>query len=142
MSKEMREQIDRFRNLIIESKSNSFDNNRKRIREYVKTLKTSDKFNPDIHDIWIRFLTALHNFLHIEEKFIDEVKLNNKEINKHLILPKTKDFDEIINICKKYYDNNNKVRFGLETLDSIEEVRNYIKTLSNSLVDKIQFNLK
>jgi len=142
MSKEMREQIDRFRNLIIESKSNSFANNRKRIREYIKTIKSSDKYDPYIHNQWIDILIILHNFLHIEEKFKDEVELNNKEINKYLNLPKTNDFDEILNIVKKYYDTNSKVRFGLETLDSIDEIRDYINNLSGNIFSKIQTTLK
>lgn len=164
MSKEMREQIDRFRMLLIkEGKSNSFDENRKMLRRYIKTILKSKEYEEgykmddggweedtyqkkyNIYDHWVKYLIILHNTLLMEEKFENEFKLSGKEINKFLDLENTNDFYEIIEIAKKYYDSNNPVRFGIETKDSIEEVREYLRLLDRSGVkfyDKIYHNFK
>jgi hypothetical protein len=161
MSKEMREQIDNFKNFLLkENNGNSFEDNRKSIRKYIKTILNSEEYRDgyriddggwddgsykrkyNIYDYWVRYLIIIHNSLLIEQRFENEFKISGKEINKFLNLKNTNDFSEIIELCKNYYDSNNKVRFGIETKDSIEEVRNYIKTLENNGIkfyDKIYF---
>jgi hypothetical protein len=161
MSKEMREQIDNFKNsLLKENNGNSFEDNRKTLRKYIKTILNSEEYRDgyrmddggwdddsykrkyNIYDFWVRYLTIIHNSLLIEERFENEFKISGKEINKFLNLKNTNDFSEIIELCNNYYDSNNKVRFGIETKDSIEEVRNYIKTLEKNGIkfyDKIYF---
>lgn len=130
--------------LLNENIKKSFDDNRRIIRSYIKCIRKSDLYSKrnkkdedgyvyNTYDTWIDFLTILHNYLHVEEKFEKEVKLNNKQINKYLELPKTNDFNTIIQICEKYYDNDSKVRFGLETLDSIQEVRDYLDELRSKV---------
>jgi len=156
----MREHIVTFKNFLIkESNSNSFEYNRKTLRKYVKTILKSEEYSNgyriddggyddgyqkkyNIYDTWVRYLIIIHNSLLIEEKFENEFKICGKEINKFLNLTPTNDFSEIIELCKNYYEPNNKVRFGIETKDSIEEVRNYIKILEKSGIkfyDKIYF---
>jgi hypothetical protein len=164
MSKEMREQIDKFRMLLLkEGRSNSFDDNRKMLRMYIKTIVKSKEYEDgykmddggrgdgsyqkkyNIYDHWVKFLIILHNSLIIEEKFENEFKINGKEINKFLNLKKTNDLSEIIELAKKYYDSDSPVRFGLETKDSIEEVREYLKLLDKNNIkfyDKIYHRFK
>jgi hypothetical protein len=136
------------------------EDNRKILRKYIKTILNSEqdkdgytiddggwddgsyqrKYN--IYDFWVRYLTIIHNSLLIEERFENEFKISEKEINKFLNLKNTNDFSEIIELCNNYYDFNNRVRFGIETKDSIEEVRKYIKTLEKNGIkfyDKIYF---
>ena len=132
MSKEMREQIDNFKNFLLkESKSINFTENQKRLREYIKILKENydlgyvkdDGGGFNKFDLYINYFIIIHNFLFLEDRYFDIVKLSNKEINKYLNLPKLESLDEVINKFNELYDTNSKVRFGVETLDSIEEIR-------------------
>ena len=144
MISQIRYDINQVKNLILtESVNNSFEENRKIIRFYIKNLFKSneyengnrvedDGYSYNVYNLWVTFLTFLHNSLHIEEKLHDEFKLANKEINKFLDLRKTNDFSEIIQLCQKYYSPYSEVRFGLETMDSIEEVRLYMEELSDN----------
>jgi hypothetical protein len=145
MSKEMREQIDNFKNFLLkESKSVNFTENQKRLREYIKVLKENydlglikDKGgNYNKFDIIIRYFIIIHNFLYLEDRYFDIVKLSNKEINKYLNLPKLESLDEVINKFNELYDTNSNVRFGVETLDSIEEIRLLLPNLKD-FFDKI-----
>ena len=162
MSKEMREHIDEFKTFILkESVNNNFNENRKIIRRYIETITKSDEYQNgyrvddggyddgsyqkkyNIYDHWVKYLIIIHNSLLIEEKFKNEFKVSGKEINRYLKLPNTTNFNEIIKLCQDYYDSSNKVRFGIETKDSIEEVRIYLKELSNRNIkfyEKIYFS--
>lgn len=133
MSKEMREQIDRVKNwkqFLNEGVSINFTENQKRLREYIKILKENydlgivKDYGGDYNkfDIIIRYFIIIHNFLYLENSYFDIVKLSNKEINKYLNLPKLESLDDVISKFTELYDTNNKVRFAVETLDSIEEV--------------------
>ena len=128
----MREQIDNFKNFLLkESKSINFTENQKRLREYIKILKENydlgyvkdDGGGFNKFDLYIKYFIIIHNFLFLEDRYFDIVKLSNKEINKYLNLPKLESLDEVINKFNELYDTNSKVRFGVETLDSIEEIR-------------------
>jgi ASC-1-like (ASCH) protein len=132
MSKEMREQIDNFKNFLLnEGKSVNFTENQKRLREYIKILKENydlgfdkdNRGNFNKFDLYIKYFIVLHNFLFLENRYFDAVKLSNKEINKYLNLPKLESLDEVIEKFNELYDTNSNVRFGVETLDSIEEIR-------------------
>jgi ASC-1-like (ASCH) protein len=72
----------------------------------------------------------------LEDRYFDIVKLSNKEINKYLNLPKLESLDEVINKFNELYDTNSNVRFGVETLDSIEEIRLLLPNLKD-FFDKI-----
>lgn len=130
----MREQINKVKNwkqFLNEDISINFTENQKRLREYIKTLKENydlgvvkdDGGNYNKFDIIIRYFVIIHNFLYLENKYFDIVKLSNKEINKYLHLPKLENLEDVINKFNELYDTNSKVRFGVETLDSIEEIR-------------------
>jgi Alw26I/Eco31I/Esp3I family type II restriction m6 adenine DNA methyltransferase len=77
------------------------------------------------------FLQALVNSIVYELYFPDEIKSAGKEILKHLgdLKPITDDMSEeeklaiIQSEFERLYDPNHPVRFAIETLDSVEEVR-------------------
>lgn len=142
MSKEMREEINKLKNwkqFLSEGVSINFTENQKRLREYIKILKENydlgmvkdgggdyNKF-----DIIIRYFIIIHNFLYLENSYFDIVKLSNKEINKYLNLPKLESLNDVISKFTDLYDANSKVRFSVETLDSIEEIRLLLNDLRN-----------
>jgi hypothetical protein len=128
----MREQIDNFKNFLLkESKSVNFTENQKRLREYIKILKENydlgvikdEGGNYNKFDIIIRYFIIIHNFLYLEDRYFDVVKLSGKELNKYLKLSKLESLEDVINKFNELYDTNSKVRFGVETFDSIEEIR-------------------
>ena len=110
--------------------------NQKRLREYVKILKDSD-----VSDIYTNYFIIIHNFLLLEDRFSDLVKASNKELNKNLNLPKLSTKDDVIAKFHELYNTHNLVRFSVETLDSIEEVRVFLKELPSNFYNKIYFRL-
>lgn len=121
--------------LLIEK--NGFDNNliknQKRLREYIKILKKNydlgfvkdEDGNYNKFDIIIKYFIIIHNFLHLEEKYSDLIKLSNKELNKYLNLPNLESLQDVLEKFNDLYDINSKVRFSVETLDSIDEIRDF-----------------
>lgn len=127
---------------INESLSSSVNVNEKRLilRRYVKILKKQDPNFFDV-DIYLRYFIIIHNFLLIEERFKNEVIQSNKEIDKYLDLENTTDVSKILDKAKELYDPNSKVRFAIETFDSIEEVRLYLKENREKVYSKILYRL-
>lgn len=75
------------------------------------------------------FFLQLHNYLIAENKFQSVVNENKKQILINLFVSYTTDIEEIYKIFEKLYCNiNSVVRYHAETLDSITEVREYIKS--------------
>lgn len=149
MSREMRDQINKVKNwkgIINESFSLNFTENQKRLRKYIKILKDNydlgvikDDGDYNQFDIIIRYFTIIHNFLYLENKYFDIVKLSGKELNKYLKLPKLENLEDIVNKFNELYNNNSKVRFSVETLDSIEEIRLLLPKLKD-FYSKIYIN--
>lgn len=130
--KKEREDIDRVKNwkqFLTEDVSISFTENQKRLRKYIKILKDNYELGKEDFgdynkfDIIMRYFIVIHNFLYLENKYFDNVKITGKELNKYLDLPKLESLGDIINKFNELYDTNSKVRFSVETLDSIEEIR-------------------
>lgn len=125
-------------------KETPFNINQKILREYIKILKNNynDGFIDDYNkfDIMITYFTIIHNFLFIEERFKNEVIISGKEINLFLNLPKLTSLSEVESEFHKLYDVNSKIRFSIETFDSIENIR---KVLINNpkLFNKVYMNL-
>lgn len=115
--------------------------NQKRLREYIKKLKDNNELgdNPN-YDIFLSYFRLIHNFLHLEEKYQDLVKLNGKEINKYLNLPKLNNIKDIHDKFYELYNEYSNVRFGIETMDSINEIREYLKN-HPEIYNKILFRL-
>lgn len=145
MSREIRQQIDTFNNFLLkenlnEAVSTDFTKNQKRLREYIKILKENyglgsvkdEGGDYNKFDIYLRYFIIIHNFLFLENKYFDIVKSSGKEINKHLDLPKLETLADVINKFSELYEpNSSKVRFSVETLDSIEEIRLLLPTLKD-----------
>ena len=110
------------------------------LRRYIKILKKQDPNFFNI-DIFLDYFIIIHNFLLLEEKFKDKVVISNKEINKYLDLENTTDVSKILDKAKELYDPKNKVRFAVETFDSIEEIRIYLKEHGDIIHDKIIYKL-
>lgn len=130
--KKEREDIDRVKNwkqFLTEDVSISFTENQKRLRKYIKILKDNYELGKEDFgdynkfDIIMRYFIVIHNFLYLENKYFDKVKITGKELNKYLDLPNLESLGDIINKFNELYDTNSKVRFSVETLDSIEEIR-------------------
>lgn len=99
----------------------------KTLKNYIKILKK--KYNDS--DIIVRYFLLIHNFLIIENLYKDEIDNSNKSLNKYLSLPDTNDISDIENLFNIYYDRYSKVRFSIETLDSVDSVRNYFNENPN-----------
>tara|TARA_R110000851_G_scaffold330328_3_gene503053 strand:- start:580 stop:933 length:354 start_codon:yes stop_codon:yes gene_type:complete len=75
----------------------------------------------------LQYFIIVHNFLAIEEKYYDQVMMGKKQINKHLSLITNITYvSTAINYYEDLYDPSNQVRFAIETMDIIEEVRLYL----------------
>ena len=124
--------------LLIEK--NGFDNNliknQKRLREYIKILKKNydlgfvkdEGGNYNKFDIIIKYFIIIHNFLNLEEKYSDLIKLSNKELNKYLNLPNLESLQDVLKKFNDLYDINSKVRFSVETFE-----RSYFVSKPNNL---------
>jgi hypothetical protein len=97
------------------------------IVEYLNSFK-SDKTNNDVR---VTFFESLINSIIYEFYFQSELKSANKEIIKHLgnLKPITDEMSEEEKLAiiqaefQRLYDDNHPVKYAIETLDSIEEVR-------------------
>ena len=101
----------------------NIDNKLEILKDYVDRL--NNEFDVTNNLIKAYFI-VLHNFLIIERQFYSDVVLAGKEINKYLHIKKAVSIADIINTFNKYYDIYHPVRNNVETLDSIEEIRQYL----------------
>lgn len=124
----------KFETFMNESKKEvSYIENQRILRKYIKLLKTVESKN-DFFEV--KYFTIIHNFLYLESMYLDLVKQCNKELNKNLTLPGNATLSEIKSMFSELYDPYNNVRFSVETLDSIEEIDQIIKsTRSNKKID-------
>lgn len=61
-----------------------------------------------------------------EEMFEDQFKLANKQLLKHFNIPELKTIEDINNYFIEIYNAYHPIRNNIETMDSIEEVRQYL----------------
>jgi hypothetical protein len=98
------------------------------LHRYIFNLECSNQKNNVNIESAIRFFTILIERMQIEYFLPNEFKSADKELSKHLLeLPHTNTIKETLEVFKTLYDPTHPVRFSLETMDSIEEVRNYDK---------------
>ena len=97
--------------------------NRKILRRYIRLLSQFPGMMR--HKQCKDYLVIVHNFLGIEEMFYDQCLMGNKQINVNLglLLEKVMFETTAMAYSEKIYDPNHKVRFAIETFDSIEDVR-------------------
>lgn len=117
-----------------------YTKNQKRLREYIKILKDNGAIISGDYGIQLSYFIIIHNFLLIENKYYNLVKMCNKELNNNLNLPKLNTLEEVLDKFKELYDVNSPVRFSVETLDSIEEIRLFLSETPN-IYRKIYFNI-
>lgn len=99
---------------------------------FIKTVDYLAHCKKYVHDsLLVTFFDSLLNSLVFEIHFPEEIKAAGKEILKHLgdLKPITNDKSDekklaiIQSEFERLYDPNHVVRFAIETLDSVEEVR-------------------
>jgi len=93
------------------------------LKSYIHILNNGSGEN---HDLAKQYFLILHNFLIVERMFAEEVKAAGKEINKNLNIEPLNDEQEVYQKFLELYDVNSNVRFGVETLDSIESIRQFL----------------
>ena len=112
---------------------------------YLAKIPLPNARNPEIFQICVSYIdilklsatTTLDFFYHLTDSLVfelyfpEELKSANKEILKHLgdLKPITDDMSDeeklaiIQSEFERLYDDNHPVKYAIETLDSIEEVR-------------------
>jgi len=74
------------------------------------------------------FFIVLHNFLSLEDKCYDQCLMNDTSLNTHVkLLDDPVLYNTVINFYTKFYDPNSRVRFAVEFMDTIEEIRLFLK---------------
>lgn len=111
----------------------NIDDKLKLLKSYVHMLKNSEGIN---YDTAAKYFTILYNFLIVERMYFDDVVASGKQINKFLNLEKLNSVDEVYKKFLELYDSHSKVRFAVETFDSIESVRQYLSTRRPEIYDK------
>jgi len=100
--------------------------NLKETQKKLKNIATSYFTGSDYDiDLYYKYFVIIHNFLFLENLYFDEVKLNNKELLSNINIPEINSKEEAVSFFKELYDVNSDVRFSIETLDSIEEIRQF-----------------
>jgi len=113
-------------NQIISEKTDDWydiDEKLKILKSYIHILNNDSKK----YELAKKYFIILHNFLLIERMFYEEVKEARKEINKHLNLEKLNDQHDVYQKFLELYDINSHIRFAIETFDSIESIRLFLK---------------
>jgi hypothetical protein len=106
------------------------------LRNYIYILKNSKKD----YNLPITYFTVLHNFLIVERMFFDDVKLNKKEINKHLKLENLRNIKDVYKKFLELYNTDSVIRINVETIDTINSIKKYISIrpeLYSNLIKKI-----
>lgn len=99
--------------------------NRKILRRYIRVLSRYPGMlgSKDA----IKYFIVVHNYLGVEELFYDQCLIADKQINNHLFLASKVDYcSTILAYYRELYKHTNDVRFSIETMDSIEEVRLFL----------------
>ena len=98
------------------------------LKRYIKILKGEFK-NGRNYDFAIRYFTIIHNFIIIEQGFIDDYILKKDQINLNLKLKHSKNYSDIYDEFLELYDPSHKIRNNVENFDrNWEIIKNYLKT--------------
>ena len=105
----------------------------------VKLLSMAKNIESD-YELWASWLRCVASALYLEHKFKDSFDmvtgLSKKEVlvnlNRLSAVP-VNDWqrEDALKWCSDTYDVNHKLRFSIETLDSIEEVRLFLEPLKD-----------
>lgn len=102
----------------------------KLLKSYIHIIDNAD----GDYDLQRQYFIVLHNYLIIERMMYDIVKLAGKEINKYLHLEKLNSIDEVNAKFLELYDVHSPVRNNVETIDNIDEFKDYL--IKHSNIDK------
>jgi hydrogenase maturation factor HypF (carbamoyltransferase family) len=95
------------------------------LENYIQVLQ--DKKSDANISIAITYFYYIYNFLIIESLFENEFKICGKELNNNLNVKELNDVQQIMDVFYELYGVHHKVRFAVETADSIESVRQFLK---------------
>jgi len=129
MTKLIREMIDKTikTNQKISERTdgkNDIDEKLKILKSYYQILN-NDKDSE--HNLAKTYFIILYNFLIVERMFYDEVVAANKEINKNLKVEKLNSAKDVLKKFEELYDTHHIIRTNVETLDSIEPIRIFLR---------------
>jgi len=105
----------------------------------VKLLSMAKSIESD-YELWAAWLKCVASSLYLEHKFKDRfdlvIGLSKKEVLVNLnglsnVPVNEWQRSDALKWCSDTYDVNHKLRFAVETLDSIEEVRLFLKPLKS-----------
>lgn len=101
----------------------------------VKLLSMAKDIESD-YELWASWLRCVASALYLEHKFKDSFGLSKKEVLVNLeglsdVPVNGWQREDALKWCSDTYDVNHKLRFAVETLDSIEEVRLFLEALKN-----------
>jgi len=89
----------------------------------------------DKHNFEYRYFDMIVRALMLEDKYQAEMTAANKEILRYLDLPTLDTLEPIVELFTELYDpNTSKVRFAIETMDSIECIRLLLKDTPSLLI--------
>jgi hypothetical protein len=105
----------------------------------VKLLSMAKSIESD-YEFWASWLRCVASSLYLEHKFKDSFDLvtglSKKEVLVNLeglsdVPINEWQREDALKWCSDTYDTNHKLRFAVETLDSIEEVRLFLESLKS-----------
>jgi hypothetical protein len=85
-------------------------------------------YGKDMYVLQYAFFDWCIRGLMLEETFDREFKLAGKELLKHFDIPQLDTIDQINEYFLEIYNVHHPIRNNLETMDSIEEVRQFLKS--------------
>lgn len=110
------------------------DKNRYILRRYIRLLSQYKGMKDNLKAM--QYFLVIHNFLLIEEMFYDQCIMNDTQINIHLSLMEDVRFcATALQYYRRYYDPNHKIRYSLENIWKIEDVRLFLESKQGGELD-------
>lgn len=105
---------------------NTIQENRRTLRRYIRLVGSFDGMLDATNAK--KYFIMMHNFLALEEMFYDQCTMASKNLNKHLrLIGDIKYVSSAIRVYQILREPGHKVRYAIETMDDIEDVRVYLK---------------
>ena len=94
------------------------------LKQYIEVLKQN---RDERYGLAIAYFIILHNFLNLERSFQADVDAAGKPLDKYLDVKPLRDPEAVYKKFLELYDTNSRVRFAVETFDSIEPIRVFLQ---------------
>ncbi len=118
----------------------SIKEKQKKLRQYIRLLGT-DLERPNARKAQQYFI-IIHNFLHIERKFFDQMMMFDAGIAQHLRLQaKPKNIKFCIWQYEGIFDVNHPARKAIENVTSISDIKYWMKELDANQIHKLYSEL-